>query len=198
MSQSYLILWPQKRIDRLKKDGEVGQPLEVLYGSPHGSAPSLRRYSIDAGDDVYVVGLKAGVVYVVVRLEIEKVISADDYFRDHLRLPAKDLKLHLWDLSEKLAREKPQLGHRLPFGCVDEAAVVASSSPVTLDVAVPADVLAALRFRTKRGEERSLPLEEARLRKLAAIQGHFHRLTPETAPLLERLVAPRRGRPAAR
>jgi hypothetical protein len=136
-------------------------------------------------------------VYLVARIEVEKVISADEYFRDYLRLPARDLKLHLWDLEEKLARGRPQLGHRLPFGCVDEAAVAASSSPVTLDAAVPVDVLAALRFRTKRGEERSLPLEQGLLRKLATLQGHFHRLTPETAPLLERLVASQRPRSTA-
>jgi hypothetical protein len=192
VSQSYLLLWPQRRIDQLKKNGEVGQPFEVIYGSPHGSAPSLRRYGIEGGDHVYVVCLKAGVVYIVARIEVEKVISADEYFRDYLRLPARDLKLHLWDLEEKLARGRPQLGHRLPFGCVDEAAVVVSSSPIALDAKVPADVLAALRFRTKRGEERSLPLEQGLLRKLPALQGHFHRLTPETAPLLEGLVASHR------
>ena len=192
VSQSYLLLWPQRRIDQLKKNGEVGQPLEVLYGSPHSSAPSLRRYGIESGDHVYVVGLRAGVVYVVARIEVEKVISTDEYFRDYLRLPARDLKLHLWDMEEKLARDRPQLGHRLPFGCVDEAAVAASSSPVTLDAPIPVDVLAALRFRTKRGEERSLPLEQGLLRKLPALQGHFHRLTPETVPLLEGLVGSHR------
>jgi hypothetical protein len=36
---------------------------------------------------------------------------------------------------------------------------------------------------------RSLPLEQGLLRKLPSLQGHFHRLTPETVPLLEHLVA---------
>jgi len=189
MSQSYLLLWPQKRLDQLERDGEVGTALTMMYGSPHGSAPSLRRYDVSPGDFIFIVGLKAGVIYLVTRACVSELITADAYFRDHLGLPEADLKLHLWNLAEKLAKQRPELGHRLPFGCVDEVALLSSASPVALDLPIPAEVTAALRFRTKKGEERSLPLVNGLLRKQTALQGHIHRLTPETAPLLEALAA---------
>jgi hypothetical protein len=188
MSQSYVFLWAQKRLDQLKKNGEVGTALTMMYGSPHSSAPSLRRYDVSPGDTVFIVGLKVGLLYLVTRVRIGELITADQYFRDHLKLPEAELKLHLWALEDKLWKERPELGHRLPFGCVDEVALLVSATPVTLDMPIPTEVTAALRFRTKKGEERSLPLVNGLLKKQSALQGHIHRLTPETAPLLEALV----------
>jgi hypothetical protein len=198
MAQSFVLNWSQKKLDLLKKDGEVGTSLTMMYGSPHSSAPSLRKYGVGPGDFIYIVGLKAGLLSMVTRVEVGSLITADEYFRDHLRLPEADLKLHLWTLSEKLWKERRELGHRLPFGCVDEVALFSSATPVTLDRTIPTEVTAALRFRTKKGEERSLPLVGGLLKKLSALQAHIHRLTPETAPLLEALVTPGpAGKPTA-
>jgi hypothetical protein len=196
MPQSFVLNLSQKRLDLLKKDGEVGTSLTMMYGSPHASAPSFRRYGVGPGDFVYIVGLKAGLLSLVTRVEVDGLITAYDYFRDHLKLPEKLLKMHLWDMSEKLWDERRELGHRLPFGCVDEVALFSSATPVTLDRTIPTEVTAALRFRTKKGEERSLPLQGGLLKKLSALQAHIHRLTPETAPLLERLLRPGRARKA--
>jgi hypothetical protein len=188
MPQSFVLNWSQKRLDQLQKDGEVGTSLTMMYGSPHSSAPSFRRYGVGPGDFIHIVGLKAGRLSLITRACVDTLITADAYFKDHLRLPEKTLKMHLWDMSEKLWEERRELGHRLPFGCVDEVALLSSASPVTLDVTIPVDVVAALRFLTKKGEERSLPLVRGLLKKLSALQAHIHRLTPETAPLLERLL----------
>jgi hypothetical protein len=201
MPQSFVLNWSQKRLDQLQKDGEVGTSLTMMYGSPHSSAPSFRRYGVGQGDFIYIVGLKAGRLSLVTRACVAALITADAYFKDHLQLHEKMLKMHLWDMSEKLWEERRELGHRLPFGCVDEAALLSSASPVTLDRTIPVEVAAALRFRTKKGEERRLPLEGGLLKKLSALQAHIHRLTPETAPLLERLLRVSSGskeRPATR
>jgi len=189
MSQSFLVHWAKPRLELLKKRGEVGTALTMMYGSPHGSAPSLKRYGVSVGDALYIVGVAAGRLSLVTRAEVASLISADEYFRAHLKLPATLLKLHLWSLEERLGEERPELGHRLPFGCVDEAALFSSATPVILDRFIPTHVVGALRFRTKKGEERALPLEDGLLKKLVALQGHLHRLTPETAPLLDRLLA---------
>ena len=166
----------------------------MMYGSPHSSAPSFRRYGVGPGDFIYIVGLKAGLLSLVTRVCIDALISADEYFKDHLRLPENMLKMHLWDMADKLWKERRELGHRLPFGCVNEVALLSSASSVVLDMTIPVEVVAALRFRTKKGEERSLPLEAGLLKKLSALQAHIHRLTPDTAPLLEGLLHARRGR----
>ncbi len=201
MPQSFVLNWSQKKLDVLKKDGEVGTSLTMMYGSPHASAPSFRRYGVGPGDFIYIVGLKAGLLSLVMRGQVDSLITADEYFHDHLMLPEKILKMHLWDMSEKLWKERRELGHRLPFGCVDEVALFSSATPVTLDRTIPTEVTAALRFRTKKGDERSLPLVGGLLKKLSALQAHIHRLTPETAPLLEALVTPgpaRKPTPAQR
>ena len=39
----------------------------MMYGSPHDSAPSLRRYDVSPGDFIFIVGLKAGLLSLVTR-----------------------------------------------------------------------------------------------------------------------------------
>src|SRR5271155_4435908 len=109
MPQSFVLHRAQTRLDQLKKDGEVGSSLTMLYGSPHGSAPSFRKYGVGPGDFIYIVGLKAGLLSLVMRAEVASLITADAYFRDHLMLPASLQKMHLWDLSEKLWKERREL-----------------------------------------------------------------------------------------
>jgi len=161
----------------------------VFYGSPHGSAPPLSRYGVGAGASIYIVYLRDGVLFLVARVVVGEVISVEAYLEEHLKLPAALLKKHLWALEDELWKTRPELGHRLPFGCVDEAALLTRSSPLSRGQEIPVKITAALRFVTKKGEERSLPLVVGKLKKLSAIQGHFHRLTPASAIELERLLA---------
>lgn len=192
----YVVLWAEKRLAWLRKLGGLGGPFEVLYGSPHGSAPSLVRYGIGHGDRLFVVSLARGAVWVEARFVVDRIVPAEVYLRDHLRLGEDDLRLHLWDLEEKLARERPDLGHRLPFGCVDEAALPREATQLGLHLEIPSVTIEAIRFQPKRGEAYGLPLVEGKLKKSSALQGHFYRLTPEALVRLDALVdraAPRRS-----
>jgi hypothetical protein len=98
MPESFVLNRSQKRLDLLKKDGEVGTSLTMMYSS----APSFRRYGVGPGDFIYIVGLNAGLLSPVMRAQVDSLITADEYFSDHLHVPAKDMKLHLWDLADKL------------------------------------------------------------------------------------------------
>jgi hypothetical protein len=189
MSDGFVVLWPAKRLAWLDRIGEIGMLPEVIYGSPHGSAPSLKRYGIQPGDRIFIVSLLRGDLYVVTRFVLDRVITTDAYFKDHLGLGDADLALHLWKLSEKLGAERPELGHRLPFGCVDEAALPREASPMRLDLLVPRAVLEELRFRPKRGEAYGLPLRDGKITKTNSVQGHFYRLIPESTAALDALVA---------
>ena len=188
MAESFLVLWSQDRIKSLKAKGELGTPLRVVYGSPHQSAPSLLRYGVTSGDTIFVVGLKGGALHLISKVQVAQIVSADDFFRDHLRLPPAELNLRLWELEKRLALSRPELGHMLPFGCVDEAAIPSASMPIRLDMPVPESVLAAVRFRSKKGEERSLHLEDGKLKTSTSIQGHYLRLTPDSAAALEAVL----------
>ena len=143
---------------------------------------------MEPGDSIYIVALKSGILSVVSSMVVGKIISVRAFLRDHLQVPEVDLELHLWNLEEKLLRERPELGHALPFGCVDEAAVPQEATTIRLDRHVPAEVLASLTFRNARGHERVLPTEDGFLRKSTGIQGHFLRLIPESAAALGGLV----------
>jgi hypothetical protein len=50
-------------------------------------------------------------------------------------------------------------------------------------------VLARLRFVTKRKEVRALPLVDGKLKKVVALQGHFHRLDEASREELDRLLS---------
>jgi hypothetical protein len=189
MPDAYLVAWAQDRVKLLAR--EVGRPVRVLYGSPHQSAPSLRRYGISTGDTVFIVGQKQGVVSILSRVRVKVVVSAQDFFREGLKLPSKDLALaedHLWALEDKLRGERPELGHQLPFGCVDEAAIPTDATPIRTDQIIPPKVLGAIRLRDARGRERALPVENGRLQKPMSIQGHYFRLVPASAALLDAVV----------
>jgi hypothetical protein len=189
MSESYLLLWTQDRLSALKKHDQLGKPLRVLYGSPHSSAPSLRRYHIEGGDRIFIVGFKKGALTLVCRIRIREIIELRQYLRDHLRLPPGDCEMHVWALEKKLAAERPELGHQLPFGCVDEAAIPDDSTPLRLDVAIPPETLATLQFCDSRGRVRGLPVENGLLKKSISIQGHYFRLTPDSVAALDRVIA---------
>lgn len=193
---SYVVLWAKRHLEWLTGLGERGKPLEIIYGSPHSSAPSLRRYGVGQGDRIFIVTLKQGALAIVARARVDRVITTEEYFRDHLRLSPSLLATHLWAMSEKLAKEQPELGHRLPFGCVDEVGLFSESTPFGLDAPVPPKVLGSLRFRPKTGEERALPLVDGKLKNATPIHGHFFRLAPASARSLDAIVdgEPRRSR----
>lgn len=185
---SFLVLWSADRIKALRDRGELGQVPRVLYGSPHTSAPRLTRYGVSPGDAVYVVMLAKGVVSIVTRIEVAEIITIDA-FMQRLGVSAADRALHLWTMYDKLARERPELGHALPFGCVDEAAIPANATPMRVDLPIPPEILQAVRFCDKRGVERGLPLVEGRLTKTTSIQGHVFRLSLASAAQLATVVA---------
>jgi hypothetical protein len=186
---AFVVLWSRERLDRLKARGELGKPLHVLYGGPHSSAPSLARYGICAGDAVYVVGLRAGGLFLVARVRLGPVMGLADFLRQHLDVREDELALTLPALEQKLAQERPELGHAIPFGCVDEAALVVESTPAQLDLAIPLDVLQRVAFQTKRGETRPLPVDGGKVKRVASIQGHYLRLAPASVAALDQLLA---------
>jgi hypothetical protein len=124
------------------------------------------RYGLGPGDIVFVMGIRAGELLLLARVRLERVIPASEY------RPV----------------ERPLLGHQQPFGCVDEAGLVAAATPLRLDVIVPTSILEQLQLRNTRGQERALPLKDGRVKPLS-IQGHFFRLTERAADVLERFLA---------
>jgi hypothetical protein len=180
----FLVLWARHRWENLT---DIGQALEVIYGSEHSSAPALRRYDVTAGDRVYVVGVDRGELLLIARLCVDEVKDVIDYYRDAIRLRGRDLALDEMELARRLARVSPNLGHRAPISCAVDAAT-GVGTPLRTDLRVPRRVLERLRLTTKAGAERPIELEDGLIKRAVKLQGHFFRLTPASAKALDRLL----------
>ena len=181
VKQSYIVLWSADRWKWLKRIGEAGTTLEVLYGGVHTSTPSFSRYSVMPGDRVYVVMVRDGRLHVLASMDIVKYLSIPEYLREYLNIPEDVLRLHLWDMEKTLREARPTLGHRLPYGCIDEALVGENGTPFRFDREVPLDIVERLTFRNKQGRDRSVKVEEGKFKSVTGIQGHVLRLAPDSA-----------------
>jgi hypothetical protein len=178
--ESFTLLWTESRCRWLDAAGEIGKPIEVIFGGPHQSAPSLSRFKAVPGDDVYVLRVRQKVMYIVARLRVSAILPIEDYLRDRLGLSTTLLSLPLWDLEEKLWAERPELGHRLPSGCISEAAI-GEGSPLRLDCDVPSDVLERISFRSQRGERALKQVKDGKLMNTAGVACGVYRLAAESA-----------------
>ena len=186
-AQSYTVLWDAERCNWLAKSGEIGKPIEVIFGGVHQSVPSLTRFKVKPGDDVYPVRVHQRVLYVIARLRVSDIVPLEEYFRTYLKLPKKLLKMDLWDLEEKLWKDMPELGHRLPYGCIVEAAI-GQGTPMTLHCAVPPGLLESIRYRSQRGERPIKHVEGGQLQHAISMHGGVYRLSPDSARDFENLV----------
>ena len=181
MQQSYIVLWSADRWKWLKRHGESGRPLEVLYGGHHTSTPSFSRYYVMPGDRVYVVMVRDGRLHILASMDIVKYLSISDYLRTYHHVSEDILSLHLWAMETRLREERPDLGHRLPYGCIDEALVGESRLPFRFDRQVPVEIVETLTFRNKQGRERGVKVEDGKFKSVTGIQGHVLRLAPDSA-----------------
>jgi hypothetical protein len=189
MNDSYTVLWTDDRCRWLKEHGATDQPLRVLFGGGHQSAPSFTRFGVRPGDFIYPVRVHRTILHVIARMRVREIIPVGDYLLHHLDCPDVDLTRHLYEVQADLNRLHPELEHRIPWGCVYEAALGEDGMPIRFDATVPPDVLERLRFRSRRGERALKYVEDGKLKRSVGLQGGVYRLSPESAVEFERLVA---------
>jgi hypothetical protein len=86
MSSAFTILWTQDRCQAVRKHGQEGKRLEVLFGGPHTSEPSFRRYGVKEGDYIYPVRLLKGTLYVIGRMRVKHLLSLAEYVERYSHL----------------------------------------------------------------------------------------------------------------
>ncbi len=171
MADSYTAFWTNERCRHLKRSGQEGARLEVLFGGPHQSEPSFRRAGVREGDDIYPVRVQDGIVYLLGRLRVRQLIALElgdqaglgDYLRHY---PA-------WAV--------------LAPTCTSEVVIGQDGTPLRLDLAIPPDLLARLRFRSRRGERGLKHIEDGRLKSSIGLQG-IYRLSRPSAAEIEALL----------
>ena len=189
MSNSYVTLWTQGYCKHLQWAEDRG-PLSVMFGGPHGSLPSVAH--LKQGDWVYPVMISAGSLFVIGRMRIAAIIPYDDFARDRGKISVTGEGRWV-ATANGFRRVHPQPGHRSPPGkCIDHVAIGEAGTPLRFDNAIPDDTLATLRFGPKAGRERPLKgIAAGRLMHSLLLQGHYRRLSEESAVAFARMVESR-------
>ena len=79
MADAYTMFWTRERCDALRRLGWAGRPLEVLFGGPHTSEPSFRRACVRPGDAIYPIAVRDGILYVLGRARVQRILTLEDY-----------------------------------------------------------------------------------------------------------------------
>ncbi len=192
MTRSFTVLWTRDRCRLLEEQGEVGTPLEVLFGGAHQSLPKISSFGVARGDYLYPLYCVDKVLYIIARLKVSEIIPIKHYLSDVLKLRKRDKTPdNWWEASRTIDRmsqkKRKELGHRCPYGCVIEAAL-GEGTPIVFDNAIPATMLQAIRYASPKGERPIKYVENGELKRLNSIHGGVYRLSDESASMFARRV----------
>ena len=189
MPESFSVLWTKERCQEIRKAGEEGKPLTVLFGGEHQSCPSLARAGIKRGDVVFPLLVRDGTLHTIAAAVVDRFISLDSYLVEHLSLNRTELEgVPDYRLNEVLKRFGIA-GHRVPYGCGIEVLLVERSTPMRFDITVPPEDLERVSFRPRKGPVMGLRhVEAGKLKSSLSLQGNIRRLTEETARMFLGLV----------
>ena len=180
MSNAYTMYWTRQRCDALRRLGWAGRLLETLYGGGHLSEPSFLRAGVRSGDAVYPIAVRAGVLYLLGRTRVRRILAFEDFVKQH---PPPVF-------SESLAFDEDYRAANLAMialagTCTSEAVECEDSTPLHFDLPVPPDVLARLHFCSQRRErDLSQHLRNGRLVQSLGVRG-IYRLSESSARELE-------------
>ena len=181
---SYLIFWSSDRCESFRKHGQTGQPLTVLFGGPHQSMPRFRSFGVTEGDYLYLVRVTQGVLRIIGRMRVNQLIPIERYAAGNPESgsdgSAAEISFHQW---RQMHPEKRYLA----WTCTSEAAL-GEGTAIGLDIAVPGDVLEALRFRSPTGERPLKYVEDGKLKRSISLEGRVSRLTDDSAQMFEELM----------
>jgi len=187
MPDSYTELWSSHRIALLKKARQEGARLEVLFGGPHSSMPSHKRYGVKAGDYIYPVQVDKGVLYILGRMRVKEILTLEEYVDRHPEMH-EGVKKHPGYADLILSRyieRNPEKSYLAP-SCTDEAVIGEDGTPIKLGIAVPGDVLERLEYRSQRGV-RKPKVKDGKLQNWMSVWG-IYRLTQASAGEVDALL----------
>lgn len=177
MAEAYVVLWTLERCRWLQRVADHG-PIEVVFGGPHTSQPSIA--AVRPGDTIYPVAVIDGALALIARLAVDRMLAPEQFV--HERLGIEPDRSEMWDtLFHDLKNSRPEVGHRVPITCADHAAV-GSGTRIRFDRLFPPDDLQFLRLGAKPGKEQPLAgVIGGRLKNNFSLQGHVRRLSTESA-----------------
>jgi hypothetical protein len=187
MSTAYVTLWTKARCGWLRRVRDRG-PLRVIFGGHHTSLPSLAHLGI--GDTIFPVWICDGQLRVIARMEVGQLMTLSEYACEHLQMESE--RLPVGPIGHDFPGQHPELGHRAPFGCIEQVAIGFEGTPFNFERSVSPQDLPLLRFGPKPGKEKPLTgLKDGRLSNGYSLHGHVRRAseqTPEVASLMTGLT----------
>jgi hypothetical protein len=179
MAEAYVVLWTVERCRWLQRIRDEG-PIEVVFGGPHTSQPSIA--AVRQNDVIYPVAVLDGALRLIAQLTVDTVLSPERFVRERLGIELGPGEM--WDtLFHDLKKSRPDVGHRVPITCADEAAVGRGTN-IRFDRSFPGDALGFLRLGPKAGKEKPLlGVVDDRLKNNFSLQGHVRRLSGHSAAL---------------
>lgn len=174
---AYMIYWSKERLHAAEANGKVGKIVPALYGGPHVSHPSLRRYHVSAGDSVFPVAAGDGRLFVICHVVVDGVYDILEYAA-------------IEKLEAKAGRNGGTTADWMFLAptCTDDIATVRSATPIRNDRFVPAEQLGSVRILTKKGERPVSGLADGRVKHTAGLTGHYFRLSASTVELFRSLT----------
>ncbi len=177
---SYITLWNQERCKLMRKQKRPGQPLNMLFGGPHLSEPSFRRFGVKTGDVIYPIAVADGLLFILGQMRVTRLISLEEYieenptiFAGHHSQNGVESTFGNWQSAH------PEFRYLAPT-CTNE---VALGEGYLLEQAMPVPVeeLENLRFCSKRGVRGLNNIEGGRLKSTLSISGAHFRLNEDSA-----------------
>src|SRR5690348_11804164 len=123
----FTMFWAGHQLTRLLQVQPVGTPLQFVWGG-HNADTNFRRFLIQEGDDLFLITVRAGVLFIVARMCIT----------------------HIRDIQE-VATIDPDLVARLHKLSDNTIVLGKDGTPLRLDLAVPTIILERLRYQSQKG-----------------------------------------------
>lgn len=189
----YTVLWTNDRCRYLKRCGEEGKPLKVLFGGIHLSAPSFMKAKVSAGDFIYPVRVYKRTLYLISRLKVARYWNLGDFITEYCKIPKEEIAdLHEYQIKQ-LARERmPLAGQLMPYGCGIEVVIAEESAPISFNRAVPPEILENLTFCSRGKQKKLLHIKDGLLNSSISLEGHTRRLCPESVEAFNSLIVTKR------
>ena len=188
MSDSYTVLWNRDRVRIAKQHGLEGRIVEALFGGPHTSQPSFRRAGVQPGDHLYVIAISDGVLHVLLRLTVARIVSAETYITGNPQLfPPEREGAWTMQTLDRHVQDHPEM-KALIWTCTEEVAIGQSATPLVLRRPLPGVLLERLRYRSRRSERPVKGVKDGRLTTALSFQG-VYRLSEQSAADFEQVLA---------
>lgn len=178
---SYIIFWSKDRIENYIKNGDKG-PLSVIFGGPHQSQPSLGKIKI--GDIIFPITVINGKMYILGRMEIEKIIDEKEYINENLMKNNINIEKEMWDLY--CGKNKKTITHKVPWNCVDNAAIGKNGTSI-FKRELPEDKMYLIKLGPKDGEETPLKIKDGKIATSNLI-GYFRRLSEISEKIFDEII----------